>query len=157
MAKPKPTGLSKKVSSIFSGISNLEDAEEKPVAPGAKQAKATSRPAPTEQAARVKTFASKRFSEWKDKIEKNPQTRPPNSVDLALLLISDKTFQIEDLGIDPEGLINETEIETLIAEITKKPRRSLFVHEPAKTSLWSSEIPIADRIVNIWEKSTFKN
>jgi hypothetical protein len=96
---------------------------------------------------RLKKKRAEFIEEWKNK-ENDEQI--PESVDLALRLESSIRIE-EELGINPESVINETEIEKLVNEILKKPRRPLFVHELAKTTLWSLEPPICDRIINIWQ------
>lgn len=82
------------------------------------------------------------ISDWKEKA-KEASAQIPSSVDLQLTL--DKCINIETF--DLKASLNDEEIAILIEEINKKkPRRNLFVHEPAKTPKRKMYPSTADQI-----------
>ena len=82
--------------------------------------------------------------EWKEKA-KDTSVQIPTSVDLQLNL--DECINIETF--DLKASLNDEEIEVLIKEINKKPKRKLFVHEPAKTSKFKMYPSTADQIIKV--------
>ena len=86
------------------------------------------------------------INEWKEKSKKNdPSDRIPTSVDLQINI--DKCINIE--AFDLKSSLNDEEITILIKEIIKKPKRKLFVHEPAKTSFFNEYPSSADQILAV--------
>ena len=86
------------------------------------------------------------INEWKEKYKKHdPNQQIPASVDLQLNL--EKSINIETF--DLKSTLNDEEIAVLIEEITKKPKRNLFVHEKPKTSVFSQYPSTADQIMAV--------
>jgi hypothetical protein len=86
------------------------------------------------------------ISEWTEKSKLNdPSIQIPTSVDLQINL--EKCINIE--AFDLKRTLNDEEIAVLIEEINRKPKRNLFVHEPAKTSVFSKFPSTADQINSV--------
>ncbi len=86
------------------------------------------------------------INEWKEKYDKKQaDTQIPSSVDLQINI--DKCINIE--AFDLKSSLNDEEIAILIQEISKKPKRKLFVHEPAKTSVFNKYPSTADQILAV--------
>ncbi len=86
------------------------------------------------------------INEWKEKYESNDTSlRIPDSVDLQINI--DKCINIESFDI--KSSLNDEEISILIEEIIKKPKRKLFVHEQAKTSIFNQYPSTTDQILAV--------
>lgn len=85
------------------------------------------------------------INDWKEKYKNDRTVQIPSSVDLQLML--DKCINIETF--DLKSTLNDEEIAVLVEEILKKPRRKLFVHEPAKTSIFEKYPSTADQILAV--------
>ena len=86
------------------------------------------------------------INEWKEKSKTNdPSLQIPTSVDLQIYL--DKCINIESFDI--KSTLNDEEITILVEEIKKKPKRNLFVHERAKTSIFGKYPSTADQILAV--------
>ena len=86
------------------------------------------------------------INHWKEEYEKNDtNVQIPASVDLQIYLT--KCINIETF--DLKSSLNDEEIAILIEEINKKPKRNLFAHEPAKTSIFAKYPSTADQIIAV--------
>jgi hypothetical protein len=84
------------------------------------------------------------IKKWKKIVkEGNPDIALPTSVDLQIML--DECLKFDEFDIRKQ--LKDDEIQILVRKLQEKPKKKLFVHEPATAPLWSSFPSISDRII----------